>query len=110
MFFPIVNVEYPLVLSASFIVEVENVINRNSDSNVSLVALFISRLIKGLQNLTCSDDEYSISWGNLSYEIEDIGVVDFTPLVDDESREKVLYISMIRWTFATSRFFSEFSY
>ena len=89
MFFPIVNVEYPLVLSASFIVEVENVINRNSDSNVSLVALFISRLIKGLQNLTCSDDEYAISWGNLSYEIEDIGVVDFTPLVDDESGEKV---------------------
>jgi hypothetical protein len=37
----IVNTDVPLLLSPSFVSEVEGVIDRNVDSNVPLVALFI---------------------------------------------------------------------
>ncbi len=108
MNFPIVKAGIPLILSASFIAEVDNVINNNVDTNVPLIALFISRLIKGLQNLSCSEGGYSSSWGNYSFEIEDIGIVRFAALIDDESGEKAFHVLSISWTFATSHFFHDF--
>jgi hypothetical protein len=47
-------------------------------------------------------------WGMYSYSIEDIGIVHFRPLFDEETGEKVYAIEDIRWTFVTSRFFSGF--
>ena len=41
MNFGIVNTGVTLILSASFFSEVDNVIDRNVDSNVKLVALFM---------------------------------------------------------------------
>ena len=107
MNFGIVNTGVTLILSASFFSEVDNVIDRNVDSNVKLVALFISRLIKGLQNLSCSDFEVPFSWGNYSYEIEDIGIVNFTALMDDETGEKAFHVLSISWTFNSSNFFND---
>jgi len=103
----IVNTGIPLMFSASFISQLEDVVNRNVNSNVSLVALFISRIIKGLQALSCSEGTYHISWGTYSYTIEDIGVVCFQPLMDIETGERAYHILSIQWTFATSHFFSE---
>ena len=110
MEFNIVKTDVPLLMSASFLMEVETVVDRNVESNVSLVALFLSRLIKGLQNLSCSDGEYSVSWGNYAYSIEDIGIVGFCPLMDPETGEKAFHLISIQWTFSTSRFFSMFDY
>ncbi len=106
----IVNTGVPLLLSASFVLEVERVIDMNIDADVSRVAFFISRLIKGLQNLSCSEGGYEVSWGNYSYEIEDIGLVQFVPLMDNESGEKTFHIISIQWTFSISRFFSGLKY
>lgn len=110
MVFNIVNTDVHLLLSATFLAEVESVVERNVDFNVSLVALFLSRLIKGLQNLSCSDGEYSVLWGNYTYVIEDIGVVSFHPLMDPETGEKAFHVLAIQWTFSSSRFFSAFEY
>lgn len=104
----IVNTDIPLLLSASFVSEVDNVIDCNVDTNVALVSLFFSRLIKGLQNLSRSDMEIPFSWGLFSYEIEDIGVVRFTALMDEMTGEKAFHILFISWTFNTSRFFNRF--
>ena len=46
--------------------------------------------------------------GKVFYSIEDIGIVHFRPLFDEETGEKVYAIEDNRWTFATSRFFSGF--
>ncbi len=103
----IVNTGIPLMFSASFISQLEEVVNRNVDSSVTQVALFISRIIKGLQALSRSEGTYNVSWGTYSYSIEDIGVVHFQPLMDMETGDRVYHILSIQWTFATSRFFAE---
>lgn len=110
MLAPSSNVSVPLIYSTSFIEEVERVIQENVDENVSGVALFISRLIKGLLNLSNSDGEYQKNWGEYSFEVEDIGVICFRALIDAEQGEKAYAIESIRWTFGTSRFFSGFDY
>ena len=104
---PISNTGVPLLYSASFMLEVEQVIDVNVVKDVSGVALFISRLIKGLQGLSNLSD-VDMLWGKYSYSIEDIGIVHFRPLFDEETGEKVYAIEDIRWTFVTSRFFSGF--
>jgi len=97
-----------LVYSPEFINEVERIIDLNLNTSTELIGLFISRLIKGLQNLSNSDSEFRIKWGIYEYEIEDIGTVGFLPLFDPESGERVLHIQNIAWHFATSRFFGDF--
>lgn len=104
----IVNTGIPLQFSSEFVSEVEAVVDMNANSNTAKVALFLSRLIKGLQNLSRSEAGFAVSWGCYSYEIEDIGIVSFRPLLDAESGQKVFHILSIYWTFATSRFFREF--
>lgn len=110
MLAPSSNVSVPLIYSTSFIEEVERVIQENVDENVSGVALFISRLIKGLQNLSNSDGEYQNNWGEYTFDVEDIGVICFRALIDADKGEKTYAIESIRWTFGTSRFFSRFNY
>ena len=106
---PISHTGITLQYSTAFLENVESVINLNVDKDVSRVALFISRLLKGLQNLSKEDAEFSFSWGKYSYSIEDIGTVYFHPLFDEETGEKAYAIDDIQWTFGTSRFFSAFS-
>ena len=110
MLAPSSNVSVPLIYSTPFIEEVERVIQENVDENVSGVALFISRLIKGLQNLSNSDGDYQKNWGEYLFEVEDIGVICFRALTDAETGEKTYAIDSIRWTFANSHFFSSFKY
>ena len=88
--------------------EIETVINLNLEQPMTLVALFISRLLKGLQNLSNAEDGFHVSWGRCSYEIEDIGTVFFRPVLDPETGEKAFLIDQIQWKFETSRFFSSF--
>ena len=68
----IVNTGIPLLLSTSFVSEVERILDANVKNNVALAALFLSRLIKGLQNLSHSDGTYSLTWGQYFYVVEDI--------------------------------------
>lgn len=110
MQFSISNLAVPLLYSSSFLDEVERVIVKNVDDHVSSVALFISRLIKGLQDLSNSDVEVFMNWGICNYMIEDIGVVSFRALVDEETGERLYAIDDIKWMFATSSFFSMFNY
>lgn len=105
---PITNTSVTLLYSTSFLNDVEYVIEKNVLSQVQETALFISRLIKGLQNLSNSDLEVNCSWGECSFPIEDIGVVHFRALFDEESGERVYAIESLQWTFGTSRFFSSF--
>ena len=63
---------------------------------MTLVALFISRLLKGLQNLSNAEDGFHVSWGF------------FRPVLDPETGEKAFLIDQIQWKFETSRFFSSF--
>lgn len=88
--------------------EIESIINLNLGQPMELVALFISRLLKGLQNLSNAVDGFHVSWGQTTYVIEDIGTVFFRPMVDGETGEKTFLIQQIRWEFESSRFFSGF--
>ena len=103
----IIGLNVPLLFSPAFIQEVETVIDKNVDTNVQLVALFISRLLKGLQNLANSDEEVLRSWGQFSYEIEDVGIVLVSPLYDPDTLERSYAVESIKWTFATGKFFME---
>ena len=88
--------------------EIENIINLNLSRSMDLLALFISRLLKGLQNLSNADEGFHVRWGQSSYAIEDIGTVFFRPILDSETGEKIFMIYKIQWMFETSRFFSGF--
>ena len=105
---PISNTGISLQYSTTFLEKVERVINLNVDKDVSRVALFISRILKGLQNLSKEDTDFNMSWGKYSYSIEDIGTILFRPLFDEETGEKAYAIDDIQWAFGTSRFFSGF--
>ena len=91
----------------SVLVKVDSVIDKNLN-NSSQVALFISRLIKGFQNLTNEDLIINSSFGKYTYEIEDIGVVLFSYFFNPETGISAFVIDDIYWTFPTSRFFSSF--
>ena len=67
---PITDHGVILRYSPSFLAEIDRVIDMNLDK-IALVALFISRLLKGIQNLTNAEQEVQSSWGMHSYEIED---------------------------------------
>lgn len=102
------NTGISLLYSAVFLDKVEHIINLNVDQDVSRVALFISRLLKGLQDLSKEDSGFGVSWGQYSYRIEDIGIIHFRPVFDEETGEKAYAVDDILWTFETSRFFSGF--
>ena len=106
----IVGLGFSLLYSESFVEKLELVIILNVDRAVGKVALFISRLIKGLQDFSHLD--YMMiqkRWGDFSFEIKDIGVIKFTPIFDDETGQKALAIDDIIWSFSSSRFFSGFN-
>lgn len=88
----------------SVVEEIDHVIDRNLDKP-TLVALFISRLLKGFQNLT----NVRPNWGTYTYEIEDIAIVSFKMYCDASDGSIAIAIDSIQWTFATSRFFSDFA-
>ena len=98
----------PLVYMPSVADEIEAIINLNLAQPMELVALFISRLLKGLQNLSNAEDGFHMNWGQASFEIEDIGIVFFRPVADAETKERILLICQIQWSFETSRFFPSF--
>lgn len=98
-----------LIYLPSVVSEIDRVIDLNLTVSVNLVSLFISRLLKGLQNLSNSDALYSFNWGQYSYEIEDIGIVCFRPVMDATTGEKAFVVESIQWAFATSTLFSEFT-
>ncbi len=107
MNFPLTPEGITLIYSTRVIEEIDRVIDNNLD-NLQLLALFISRLLKGLQNL-CNDNlEINSSWGEHFFEIEDIAKVYFGIIIDPGSNEKFITVDTIQWTFATSRFFSGF--
>lgn len=68
------------------------------------VALFISRLLKGFQNLANSDNDFIPYWGDYLYEMEDIGMVVFQPIFDTTSESTAFYVKSIRWNFPTVGF------
>lgn len=105
----IVGLDVPLLFSPLFIEEVESVIDKNVSDRVSDVALFISRLVKGLQNLSKIEDGVYKYWGEYTYEIEDIGVVHFRPLFDSADGKCIFAIERMDWKFSTSRFFMAFN-
>lgn len=105
----IIGLNVPLLFSPAFIQEVETVIDKNVDTNVQLVALFISRLLKGLQNLANSDEEVLRIGGEFSYEIEDIGIVLVSPLYDPDTSERSYAVESVKWTYASGKFFKGLS-
>lgn len=109
MLSPITGRDVILRYSPSFLIEIDRVIDLNLDK-ITLIALFISRLLKGLQNLTNANQEVMSSWGMYSYEIEDIGIVDFKLIINPISGVTAIAIESIHWKLATSRFFSSFEY
>jgi len=98
-----------LVYSEKVSLDIENIINMNLNQPLSLVALFISRLLKGLQNLTNCKDDWGGSWGFKTFSIEDIGTVFFLPIYDPETGDYALYINDIQWAFKSSKFFEAFT-
>ncbi len=98
-----------LFYSAIVSYDIENTININLNQPLRLVALFISRLLKGLQNLTNCKDDWGGAWGYKSYFIEDIGTVFFLPVYDPNTGEYALYVNDIQWSFESSRFFGSFT-
>lgn len=109
MISPLTHEGTKLRYSPQVIAEIDSVIDYNL-GNLNLLALFISRLLKGFQDLTNDDVVVDSSWGNHSYEIEDIGVVSIRVIIDSSSGVKYVVIESIQWTFGTSRFFKEFDY
>ena len=105
----IVGLGVQLVYSPFVEADIEYVIESNLKQPLSVLAMFISRLLKGLQNLSNASD-FLFSWGNYYYTIEDIGNVSFLPIQDPKTEEKAFAIESIQWSFEESRFFSEFSY
>ena len=101
----IVGLDVPLLFSPTFLNEVEDVVDRNVNDNVSLVALFISRLLKGLQNLSNSDMAVLRTWGKFSFEIEEIGIIHVMPLYDPETHERVYAVESVQWVFSTGNTF-----
>lgn len=104
----IVGLGVQLIYSPEVEAEFETTIGQNLDRPLTTVALFISRLLKGLQDLSNATD-FRFSWGRYYYLIEDVGEVSFYPVQDMETGEKAFMIESIDWRFETSRFFSEFS-
>ena len=103
----VVGIEVPLLFSPSFLSELEDVVDRNVENNVQLTALFISRMLKGLQNLSNSEQEVLRSWDAFSFEIEDIGVVTLSPLYDPDTNISVYAVESIQWKFASSGLFKD---
>ena len=98
-----------LVYTPNVINEIDRIIDLNLSISVDLVSLFISRLLKGLQNLSNTDALFSFNSGSYSYVIEDIGIVIFRPVTDISTGEKAFVIMDIQWSFMTSRHFSKFT-
>ena len=107
---PVVNTGYPLLLSRAFLQQVDDLIEKNVENHTRQVALFLSRLIKGLQNLSNLDPLVDSRWGENTYQIDDIGVVVFQPVRDSVSQQSAILVERINWQLSTSFFFSEFSF
>ena len=108
MISPITKDGVLLKYAKSVVEEIDQVIDRNLDKP-TLVALFISRLLKGFQDLTNAEYEVRPNWGTYTYEIEDIAIVSFKMYCDASDGSIAIAIDSIQWTFATSRFFSDFA-
>lgn len=89
----------PLYYSISFINDVERVITKNTDIGTSQIVqeigLFISRLNCGLHNL--SNDNILVDGVDLSFSIENIGVVFFNKIFKDNTMS--IFIKNIQWNF-----------
>ena len=109
MFSPITDSHIVLRYSPEVVSEIDRIVDSNLDK-VPLVALFISRLLKGIQNLSNTDQEVNSSWGIHSYEIEDIGVLEFRLFLDINTNITTIAVEQIKWSFLRSRFFSDFNY
>lgn len=107
---PVVNTGYPLLLSRAFLQQVDDLIEKNVENHTRQIALFLSRLIKGLQNLSNLDPLVDSRWGENTYQIDDIGVVVFQPVRDSVSQQSAILVERIHWQLSTSFFFSEFSF
>lgn len=107
MLSPITKDNILLKFAPIVITEIDQIIENNLD-NPSLVALFISRLLKGFQNLSNEELETYANWSNYSYEIDDIDTVSFKVYCDSATGILALVIDDINWSFPTSRFFSSF--
>lgn len=99
-----------LIYSSEVTSEIERIISLNLSVPLDKVALFISRLLKGFQNLANSDNDFIPYWGDYLYEMEDIGMVVFQPIFDTTSESTAFYVKSIRWNFPNSRFFYMFDY
>lgn len=52
-----------LIYLPSVVSEIDRVTDLNLSVSINQVSLFISRLLKGIQNLSNSDTLYSFNWG-----------------------------------------------
>lgn len=77
-----------LIYSSEVTSEIERIISLNLSVPLDKVALFISRLLKGFQNLANSDNDFIPYWGDYLYEMEDIGMVVFQPIFDTTSEKR----------------------
>ena len=109
MFSPLTDTSIRLRVSPELVLEINRVIDLNLDK-VQLVALFISRLLKGLQDMTNAEEDVSSSWSVCTYEVEDIGIFAFRLFLDTNNGITTFAVDSVRWTFATSRYFSGFEY
>lgn len=94
MLSPVTSPSVIIRYSPSFLAEIDRVIDLNLDK-IALVALFISRLLKGIQNLTNADEKVSSAWGSHTYEIEDIGTVVFRLFMNPETGVTAIAIEQI---------------
>ena len=106
---PIVNTGIKLFLSPLFLQQVDEIVDKNADEHTELVALFMSRLIKGLQNLSNIDTLTQTSMWQHVFTIEDIGIISFMPFFDSSSHTQYIAVEHIEWTLRTSYFFHVFN-
>ena len=111
MDYPLLPPDVHLFYDASFVQEVDRVLDLNLSQPLDKLALLISSLRKGIQNLSNSEQRVrnEENWTTLSYSIENIGRILFHIIQDSETGEKYIQIIGIRWQLQEGYFFKNFS-
>lgn len=110
MDYPLIPSGIQLYYDASFVKEVDRVLDLNLSLPLDKVAYMMSLLRKGIQSLTNDNERVrnEDDWNTLSYSIDNIGIVFFHLIQDAETRETFIQITGIRWALKDSPFFKDF--
>lgn len=111
MDYPLLPPDIHLFYDASFVQEIDRVLDLNLSQPLDKLALLISLLRKGIQNLSNSEQRVrnEENWNTLSYSIENIGSIFFHIIQDSDTGDTFLQIIGIRWKLKESYFFHDFS-